>query len=86
MCAQILEKRKCSYSGVCTFAHSPEEKDMWMYMKNNDCKLLKAANAIWFDWKNEGSTSYLHEEGSAVCTRRGPLTECPLSDLMFVCL
>uniref|UniRef100_A0A3Q0RQS5 Zinc finger CCCH-type containing 7B n=1 Tax=Amphilophus citrinellus TaxID=61819 RepID=A0A3Q0RQS5_AMPCI len=38
-------KKKCTYSGVCTFAHSPEEKDMWMYMKNNDCKLLKVPNA-----------------------------------------
>lgn len=41
MCAQILEKRKCNYTGKCTFAHSQEEKEMWMYMKNNDREFLK---------------------------------------------
>uniref|UniRef100_A0AAQ6A458 C3H1-type domain-containing protein n=1 Tax=Amphiprion ocellaris TaxID=80972 RepID=A0AAQ6A458_AMPOC len=42
ICTQILEKRKCTYTGNCTFAHSEEEKEMWMYMKNNDCELLKS--------------------------------------------
>uniref|UniRef100_A0A3B4HD84 Zinc finger CCCH domain-containing protein 7B-like n=1 Tax=Pundamilia nyererei TaxID=303518 RepID=A0A3B4HD84_9CICH len=49
MCAQILEKRKCSYSGVCTFAHSPEEKDMWMYMKNNDFKDMQQMYDMWLE-------------------------------------
>ncbi|XP_026021389.1 zinc finger CCCH domain-containing protein 7B-like [Astatotilapia calliptera] len=49
MCAQILEKRKCSYSGVCTFAHSPEEKDMWMYMKNNDLKDMQQMYDMWLE-------------------------------------
>uniref|UniRef100_A0A3Q0RR63 Zinc finger CCCH-type containing 7B n=1 Tax=Amphilophus citrinellus TaxID=61819 RepID=A0A3Q0RR63_AMPCI len=47
MCAQILEKKKCTYSGVCTFAHSPEEKDMWMYMKNNDLKDMQQMYDMW---------------------------------------
>lgn len=36
MCTQILKKKKCSYPGNCTFAHSREEREMWMYMKSND--------------------------------------------------
>lgn len=47
MCAQILEKKKCTYSGVCTFAHSPEEKDMWMYMKNNDLRDMQQMYDMW---------------------------------------
>lgn len=42
MCAQILGKRKCNYTGNCTFAHSQEEKEMWMYMKNNEREWLKS--------------------------------------------
>uniref|UniRef100_A0A672Z8B6 Zinc finger CCCH domain-containing protein 7B-like n=1 Tax=Sphaeramia orbicularis TaxID=375764 RepID=A0A672Z8B6_9TELE len=38
ICTQILDKGKCNYIGNCTFAHSQEEKKMWMYMKNNDCE------------------------------------------------
>uniref|UniRef100_A0A3Q0RR82 Zinc finger CCCH-type containing 7B n=1 Tax=Amphilophus citrinellus TaxID=61819 RepID=A0A3Q0RR82_AMPCI len=40
-------KKKCTYSGVCTFAHSPEEKDMWMYMKNNDLKDMQQMYDMW---------------------------------------
>ncbi|XP_035766703.1 zinc finger CCCH domain-containing protein 7B-like [Neolamprologus brichardi] len=61
MCAQILEKRKCNYSGVCTFAHSPEEKDMWMYMKNNDLKDMQQMYDMWLELRGynrqaDGST------------------------------
>uniref|UniRef100_H3CFM8 C3H1-type domain-containing protein n=1 Tax=Tetraodon nigroviridis TaxID=99883 RepID=H3CFM8_TETNG len=36
ICIQVLKNKKCNYPGNCTFAHSPEEREMWMYMKNND--------------------------------------------------
>ncbi|KAM4535426.1 zinc finger CCCH domain-containing protein 7B-like [Fundulus diaphanus] len=47
MCAQILEKRKCNYTGNCTFAHSQEEKDMWKYMKNNDLWDMQQVYDMW---------------------------------------
>ncbi|KAM7386464.1 hypothetical protein PAMA_009197 [Pampus argenteus] len=47
ICTQILEKRKCSYSGNCTFAHSQEEKDMWTYMKNNDLRDIQQMYDMW---------------------------------------
>ncbi|TMS15097.1 Zinc finger CCCH domain-containing protein 7B [Larimichthys crocea] len=46
MCSQILEKRKCN-TGNCTFAHSQEEKEMWMYMKNNDLRDMQQIYDIW---------------------------------------
>ncbi|KAJ4932386.1 hypothetical protein JOQ06_010809 [Pogonophryne albipinna] len=47
ICTQILEKKKCNYTGKCTFAHSPEEKDMWMYMKNNDLHDMQQMYDMW---------------------------------------
>ncbi|RVE69224.1 hypothetical protein OJAV_G00075410 [Oryzias javanicus] len=47
MCAQILEKKKCNYTGNCTFAHSQEEKEMWMYMKNNGLRDMQQVYDMW---------------------------------------
>lgn len=47
ICIQILEKRKCNYAGNCTFAHSQEEKEMWMYMKNNDLRDIQQMYDMW---------------------------------------
>lgn len=47
ICTQILEKRKCNYTGKCTFAHSQEEKEMWMYMKNNGLVEMQQMYDIW---------------------------------------
>ncbi|MEQ2164724.1 hypothetical protein GOODEAATRI_009685, partial [Goodea atripinnis] len=44
---QILEKRKCNYIGNCTFAHSQEEKEIWMYMKNNDLRDMQQVYDMW---------------------------------------
>ncbi|KAM6913417.1 zinc finger CCCH domain-containing protein 7B-like [Lycodopsis pacificus] len=47
ICTQMLTKRKCNYSGNCTFAHSQEEKEMWMYMKNNDLREMQQLYDMW---------------------------------------
>ncbi|KAM9346032.1 zinc finger CCCH domain-containing protein 7B-like [Symphorus nematophorus] len=47
ICTQILEKRKCNYTGKCTFAHSQEEKEMWMYMKNNELRDMQQMYDMW---------------------------------------
>ncbi|XP_036945103.1 zinc finger CCCH domain-containing protein 7B-like isoform X2 [Acanthopagrus latus] len=47
ICTQILKKGQCNYSGICTFAHSQEERDMWMYMKNNDLRDMQQIYDLW---------------------------------------
>ncbi|XP_047428625.1 zinc finger CCCH domain-containing protein 7B-like [Mugil cephalus] len=47
MCAQIRDKKKCNYSGNCTFAHSEEEREMWMYMKNHDLREMQQMYDMW---------------------------------------
>ncbi|RXM32439.1 Zinc finger CCCH domain-containing protein 7A [Acipenser ruthenus] len=34
LCIHIASGKKCQYIGNCSFAHSPEERDMWTYMKD----------------------------------------------------
>uniref|UniRef100_A0A3Q1EYM7 Zinc finger CCCH-type containing 7Ba n=1 Tax=Acanthochromis polyacanthus TaxID=80966 RepID=A0A3Q1EYM7_9TELE len=55
MCAQILEKRKCTYTGNCTFAHSEEEKEMWMYMKNNNLRDMQQMYDMWLTLSAQNS-------------------------------
>ncbi|XP_037333028.2 zinc finger CCCH-type containing 7Ba isoform X3 [Pungitius pungitius] len=47
ICTQMLKKKKCNYSGNCTFAHSQEEKEMWMYMKNNNLFEMQQMYDMW---------------------------------------
>ncbi|KAJ3600190.1 hypothetical protein NHX12_031176 [Muraenolepis orangiensis] len=47
ICGHILEKRKCNYTGNCTFAHSLEEKELWTYMKNHDLKDMQQLYDVW---------------------------------------
>ncbi|XP_068193874.1 zinc finger CCCH domain-containing protein 7B-like isoform X2 [Antennarius striatus] len=47
ICFQILEKKKCNYTGKCTFAHSQEEKEMWTYMKNNNLVEMQQVYDMW---------------------------------------
>ncbi|KAL8175267.1 UNVERIFIED_CONTAM: Zinc finger CCCH domain-containing protein 7A, partial [Gekko kuhli] len=35
LCNHIASGKKCQYVGNCSFAHSPEEREMWTYMKEN---------------------------------------------------
>ncbi|XP_074552268.1 zinc finger CCCH domain-containing protein 7B-like isoform X2 [Halichoeres trimaculatus] len=47
ICLRILNKGKCNYSGQCPFAHSQEEKEMWMYMKNNNMPYMQQIYDMW---------------------------------------
>lgn len=38
LCNHIASGKKCQYDGNCSFAHSPEEREMWTYMKENSSK------------------------------------------------
>ncbi|XP_051243450.1 zinc finger CCCH-type containing 7Ba isoform X2 [Dicentrarchus labrax] len=67
ICTQILSKRKCNYTGKCTFAHSQEEKEMWMYMKNNDLRDMQQMYDIWLK-----STTHNRQADGAVLTQPVP--------------
>ncbi|PWA33179.1 hypothetical protein CCH79_00013707 [Gambusia affinis] len=67
MCAQVLEKRKCNYTGNCTFAHSQEEKEMWMYMKNNELFDMEQVYNMWLALAAQNRQS----DGS-VCNQSNP--------------
>ncbi|XP_026179943.1 zinc finger CCCH domain-containing protein 7B-like isoform X2 [Mastacembelus armatus] len=67
MCAQMLEKRKCNYNGHCSFAHSQEEKEMWMYMKNNNLWDMQQIYDMWLTLS--GSS---HQTDQPVVTQPAP--------------
>ncbi|XP_061740513.1 zinc finger CCCH domain-containing protein 7B-like isoform X2 [Nerophis ophidion] len=62
MCNQILERRKCNYSERCTFAHSQEERDMWMYMKRQDIRDMQQMYDMWLTL----STSSRQADGAMI--------------------
>nr|XP_020022846.1 zinc finger CCCH domain-containing protein 7A isoform X3 [Castor canadensis] len=35
LCNHVASGKKCQYVGNCSFAHSPEEREVWTYMKEN---------------------------------------------------
>uniref|UniRef100_UPI0037E75EB9 zinc finger CCCH domain-containing protein 7B-like isoform X2 n=1 Tax=Semicossyphus pulcher TaxID=241346 RepID=UPI0037E75EB9 len=67
LCAQILRHGKCSYPGKCTFAHSQEEKDMWMYMKNNDMPYMQQIYDLWLSLSTNN-----HQADGATLTQPVP--------------
>lgn len=36
----VTAGKKCVYIGNCTFAHSAEERDLWIYMKENNSRFF----------------------------------------------
>ncbi|KAK2833770.1 hypothetical protein Q5P01_017659 [Channa striata] len=62
LCAQILKRRKCDYAGNCAFAHSQEERDMWMYMKTNNLRDMQQIYSMWLTL----STQTRQTDGSTV--------------------
>ncbi|XP_041812096.1 zinc finger CCCH domain-containing protein 7B-like [Chelmon rostratus] len=71
MCTQILEKRKCNYTGKCTFAHSQEEKEMWMYMKKNDLLDMQQVYNMWLVLNNQS-----RQTDGSVLTQPVPEEKC----------
>ncbi|NWX08000.1 Z3H7A protein, partial [Caloenas nicobarica] len=47
LCNHIASGKKCQYDGNCSFAHSPEEREMWTYMKENSIQDLEKLYDIW---------------------------------------
>ncbi|XP_072531265.1 zinc finger CCCH-type containing 7Ba [Salminus brasiliensis] len=47
ICVHMLKQKKCHYIGNCSFAHSPEEKELWTYMKNTGLRDLQQVYDAW---------------------------------------
>ncbi|XP_016279483.1 zinc finger CCCH domain-containing protein 7A isoform X2 [Monodelphis domestica] len=47
LCNHIASGKKCQYVGNCSFAHSPEEKEVWTYMKENGIQDMEQFYDIW---------------------------------------
>ncbi|XP_039632378.1 zinc finger CCCH domain-containing protein 7A isoform X1 [Polypterus senegalus] len=47
LCIHIASGKKCQYIGNCTFAHSPEERDMWTFMKENNISDMEQLYELW---------------------------------------
>ncbi|XP_052615444.1 LOW QUALITY PROTEIN: zinc finger CCCH domain-containing protein 7A [Peromyscus californicus insignis] len=53
LCNHIASGRKCQYVGNCSFAHSPEEREVWTYMKDNRIHDIEQFYELWL--KNQKS-------------------------------
>nr|XP_035942154.1 zinc finger CCCH domain-containing protein 7A isoform X2 [Halichoerus grypus] len=56
LCNHIASGKKCQYVGNCSFAHSPEEREVWTYMKENGIQDMEQFYELWLkSQKNEKS-------------------------------
>ncbi|XP_029432792.1 zinc finger CCCH domain-containing protein 7A [Rhinatrema bivittatum] len=47
LCNHIATGKKCQYVGNCSFAHSPEEREMWTYMRENGIQDMEQLYDMW---------------------------------------
>ncbi|XP_029363910.1 zinc finger CCCH domain-containing protein 7A-like isoform X2 [Echeneis naucrates] len=71
ICPRVLDRKKCSYSANCTFAHSQEEKEMWTYMKNNDLWDMQQIYDMWLTLNGQN-----HQANGAGVTQPVPEEKC----------
>ncbi|XP_030066316.1 zinc finger CCCH domain-containing protein 7B isoform X1 [Microcaecilia unicolor] len=67
LCVHAQNNRKCQYVGNCTFAHSPEERDMWTFMKEHKLLDMQQIYDMWLKKHNPGRPG----EGMPVSPREG---------------
>ncbi|KAM6147335.1 zinc finger CCCH domain-containing protein 7B isoform 3-T3 [Phoenicopterus ruber ruber] len=72
LCIHAQNGRKCQYVGNCSFAHSPEERDMWTFMKENKSRLcavldMQQTYDMWLKKHNPGKPG----EGTPLTSREG---------------
>ncbi|XP_043296209.1 zinc finger CCCH domain-containing protein 7B isoform X2 [Cervus elaphus] len=67
LCIHAQNGRKCQYVGNCSFAHSPEERDMWTFMKENKILDMQQTYDMWLKKHNPGKPG----EGTPVGSREG---------------
>uniref|UniRef100_A0A8C3SCS0 Zinc finger CCCH-type containing 7B n=1 Tax=Chelydra serpentina TaxID=8475 RepID=A0A8C3SCS0_CHESE len=67
LCIHAQNGRKCQYVGNCSFAHSPEERDMWTFMKENKILDMQQTYDMWLKKHNPGKPG----EGTPLTAREG---------------
>ncbi|KAK2512704.1 Zc3h7b [Columba guinea] len=67
LCIHAQNGRKCQYVGNCSFAHSPEERDMWTFMKENKILDMQQTYDMWLKKHNPGKPG----EGTPLTSRDG---------------
>ncbi|XP_015274714.1 PREDICTED: zinc finger CCCH domain-containing protein 7B isoform X2 [Gekko japonicus] len=67
LCIHAQNGRKCQYVGNCSFAHSPEERDMWTFMKENKILDMQQTYDMWLKKHNPGKP----DEGTPLTSREG---------------
>ncbi|XP_029446100.1 zinc finger CCCH domain-containing protein 7B [Rhinatrema bivittatum] len=67
LCIHAQNNRKCQYVGNCTFAHSPEERDMWTFMKESKLLDIQQIYDMWLKKHTPGRPG----EGTPVAPREG---------------
>ncbi|XP_008572317.1 PREDICTED: zinc finger CCCH domain-containing protein 7B isoform X1 [Galeopterus variegatus] len=67
LCIHAQNGRKCQYVGNCSFAHSPEERDMWTFMKENKILDMQQTYDMWLKKHNPGKPG----EGTPINSREG---------------
>uniref|UniRef100_A0A672G0F0 C3H1-type domain-containing protein n=1 Tax=Salarias fasciatus TaxID=181472 RepID=A0A672G0F0_SALFA len=71
ICMHVTAGKKCQYVGVCTFAHSAEERDLWTYMKENNIPDMDQLYEQWLlsqkpGWGEETSSNSVRENGRQI--------------------
>ncbi|XP_060799080.1 zinc finger CCCH domain-containing protein 7A [Neoarius graeffei] len=56
ICLHVAAGKKCQYIGNCTFAHSMEERDLWMYMKDNNIADMEQLYENWLQSQKPGGS------------------------------
>ncbi|XP_070612154.1 zinc finger CCCH domain-containing protein 7B isoform X2 [Erythrolamprus reginae] len=67
LCIHAQNGRKCQYVGNCSFAHSPEEREMWTFMKENKILDIQQTYDMWLKKHNSGKPG----EGTPLTSREG---------------
>uniref|UniRef100_A0A8C9W4L6 Zinc finger CCCH-type containing 7A n=1 Tax=Scleropages formosus TaxID=113540 RepID=A0A8C9W4L6_SCLFO len=71
ICLHVSSGKKCQYVGNCSFAHSPEERDLWTFMKDNNIVDLEQLYELWLQSQKPGcsketSNSSTRENGKQI--------------------
>ncbi|XP_048848192.1 zinc finger CCCH domain-containing protein 7A isoform X2 [Brienomyrus brachyistius] len=64
ICLHISSGKKCQYIGVCTFAHSPEERDLWTFMKDNNIADFERLYELWLQAQKPGGGEEASGQGA----------------------
>ncbi|XP_078474783.1 zinc finger CCCH domain-containing protein 7A-like isoform X1 [Lampetra fluviatilis] len=74
VCAHVLNGKKCFYIGNCNFAHSEEEREVWMYMKSNCLTDIDEVYKMWLEGNRtpakdpeDGTSPAGKESSSRIC-------------------